>query len=202
VTGDGTVLLHVVAGEDGEGVEAELVTSLHTGVEETEGSLGSVLVLEIVLDVGVLGLELVGVLVVVVTGLGDGHGDDLGVGVSHLVNDSLAVVGRKEERGDGTIDVGRAAISTALNDSVEMILVLQNVAHRSIERLETNTGDGIVAHAMLLHQVVEVDGQVSSVEATDTNVDDTLLDRRTVIGGHSHSCATRLGRNLREVLAE
>lgn len=202
MTGDGTVLLHVVAGEDGEGVEAELVTSLHTGVEETESGLGGTLILEIVLDVGVLGLELVGVFVVVVAGLGDGHGDNLGVRVSHLVNDGLAIVGREEERGDGAIDVGRAAIGTALNNSVEVILVLQDVAHRSVKGLKTDTSDGIVAHAVLLHQVVEVDGQVSSVETADTNVDDTLLDRRTVIGGHSHSCATRLGRNLREVLAE
>lgn len=176
MTSDGAVLLHIVAGEDSEGVETELVTSLHTGVEETEGGLGRVLVLEIVLDVGVLGLKLVSVLVVVVAGFGDGHGDDLGVGVSHLLNDSLAVVGRKEERSDGTIDVGRAAASSTLNDSVQVVLLLQDVAHGSVERLKTDTSNGVVAYAMLLHQIVEVHGQVSSVEATDTNVNNTLLD--------------------------
>lgn len=196
VTSDGAVFLHVVAGEDGEGVETELVASVHGSVEETEGGLGRVLVLEIVLDVGVLSLELVGVLVVVVAGFGDGHGNDLGVGVGHLVDDSLAVVGRKEERGDGAIDVGGAAVGAALDDSVEVVLLLQDVAHGSVEGLKTDTGDSKVADAMLLHQVVEIDGQVSSVEAADTDVNDSFLDRRAIISRNSDSCTTRLRRDL------
>lgn len=202
MTSDGSVLLHVVAGQDSEGLEALGMTSGQSSVEETESSLGRVLVLEVLLDVRVFGLQFVGVFVVVVATLGDGHGNNVRVRVGHLGNDSLAVVGRKQERGDTADNIGAAALGTALNDSVEAVLLLQDIAHTRVEGLETNPGDGIVARTVLLHQLMQVHGQVRSVEATDTDVDNAFFDSSAVIGRHSHSLATLLGSNLREILAE
>ncbi|TKW53675.1 hypothetical protein CTA1_5501 [Colletotrichum tanaceti] len=176
VARDGAVLLHVVAGHDGEGPQPAGVAPGHGGVEEAKGAEGLVRVLEVVADVRVVGLQLVGVLVVVVAALGDGQGDDVGVLVGHLGDDGLAVVGGVEERVDAADDGGGAALGGALDDGVEVVLGGEDVAHGGVVGPQADAADGPVALAVLLHQLVDVDGEVGAVEAADADVDDALLD--------------------------
>lgn len=184
VSGDAAVALHVVAGEDGEGEHAGVVALLEGGVEVAEDGVGGrEVALDVGSDIGVLDLELVGVFVVVVTGLGDGHGDNLGVVVGHLVNDLGGAVGSVEEGVDAADDAGLAALAGALKDCVESVLAAESVTDAGVKGLEADTADGPVACAVLAHQRVNVDGKMGSVEAADTNVDDALLDISSVVAG-------------------
>jgi hypothetical protein len=180
VAGDVAVLLHVVARQNSEGLQSGCMTLLKRGVDEAKECAGSTLARQVSDHVGVADVELVGVLVVVVAALRDGHGNDVGVGVSHLVDDSLAVVGCEEVVGDTTNDVCLGASSGALNDGVEVVLGNESVTHLSIERLHTDTADGPVLQA-LVEQVVNVDSQVGPVEAADSDVDNALLDILTLV---------------------
>lgn len=193
VAGDGSVLLHVVAGHDGEGLETLLVAAGQARVEETEGRARGLLVgrVQVELDVRVLTLQLVGVLIVVVTALGDGEGHNLRVRVSHLGDDRLAVIGGKEVGVDAADDVGKAALGRTLNEGVEVVLRGQRVAHGRVEGLQAHSANGVVVYPMLLHQLVDVDSQVRPVETADTNVDDSLLDGATALVGRDlHQRAT------------
>lgn len=119
---DATVLLHVIAGEDGERLEAGGVTAPESLVDVAEECAGRSLALEVRGKVGVVGLKLVCVLVVEVAALGDGHGDDLGVGVSHLGDDLLAVVRSEDVLCDAANNVGLVAFGTTLKACVKVVL--------------------------------------------------------------------------------
>ncbi|KAI6754540.1 hypothetical protein HG530_012292 [Fusarium avenaceum] len=188
VAGDGTVLLHVVAGQNSEGLEAIGVTPGQGSVEEAECADRGVfvLLLDIVLDIGVLVYQLMGILVVVVATLSNSERDDMGIGVSHLGDNGLAVIGGKDEGVDAADDVGEAALCGALDDCVEVVLGVQDIAHGSIVGSQADTADGPIALAMLLEQLVDVDGQMGSVETADTDVDDALLEGLAVVGGDLH----------------
>lgn len=203
VAGDGSVLLHVVAGHDGEGLEALLVAAGQARVEETEGRARGLLVgrVQVELDVRVLTLQLVGVLIVVVTALGDGEGHNLRVRVSHLGDDRLAVIGGKEVGVDAADDVGKAALGRTLNEGVEMVLRGQRVAHGRVEGLQAHSANGVVVYPMLLHQLVDVDSQVRPVETADTNVDDSLLDGATALVGRDLHQRAACRCDLRQVPA-
>jgi hypothetical protein len=142
-----------------------------------------------------VGLELVGVLVHVVTALGDSHGNNVSVRVSHLGNDSLAAVRGKEIVGDTPTNTGRGTLSGTLNNGVEVVLRLQSIAHRSSEWLKVNTTDRPVLHIELLKKSIDVSSEMGAVEATDTDVDDALLDALTLVGGNGDIL------ELRKVLA-
>ena len=182
---DGAVLLHVVAGHDGERLESLLLAAGQGSVEKAEGGAGGLVVgrVEVELDVRVLTLELVRVLVVVVAALGDGERDNVGIRVRHLGNDGLAVVGSKEVGVDAANHMGRAALGGTVDEGVEVVLGAEGVPHGGIKGLQANTTDGVVGRAMLLHQLVDVDRQMSSVEASHANVDDALLDGATALVG-------------------
>lgn len=185
VAADVTVLLHVVAGENGEGSETSGVAPLHGSVEVTENSAGWLLTSQVGGNIWVVGLKLVGVLVHVVTALGDSQGNNVSVGVSHLGDDSLSAVGSKEVVGDGTANTGGGTLSGTLDDGVEVVLGLQSIAHGSSEWLKVNTADGPVLYGKLLKKSVDVGCEMGSVEPTDTNVDNALLDTLTLVGGDS-----------------
>ena len=201
VARDGAVLLHVIARHDGEGSETLLVAASQGGVEEAEGGARGIVVgrVEVELDVGVLGLQLVRVLVVVVAALGDGERHNVGIRVRHLGDDGLAVIRGKEVGVDAANHVGHAALGRTLDDGVQVVLRTQGVAHAGVERLQANTADCVVGHAMLLHQLVDIDSQVSSVEATHANVDDALLDGATTLVRRDLDLGLSSGRDLREV---
>lgn len=183
VLGDGAVLLHIVARQHGKGLQTSLVTLCESSVQVSESGAGSLQVASQIGDnVGVLNLKLVSVFIVVVTSLSNRHGDDLSVRVRHLVNDLLGSIGSENERVDSANDARVAALSGALNDSVQAVLGNQGVAHGSVKGLQTDTANGPVAHGMLAHQAVDIDGQMSSVETTDANVNNTLLDTSSVKG--------------------
>ena len=203
VTGDGAVLLHVVAGQDGEGLQPLLATPLEGGAEEAEGADGCVQVGQIMLDIWVLSLQLVGVFVVVVATLGDGQGHNVRVGVSHLGNDGLLAIRGEEERPDAADDAGIAALGRALNDGVQVVLGVQDIAHGSVVGPQTDTADGPAVLAMALQQPVDVDGQMGSVEAADADVDNALLDVTAVVRGDLDGLVlpALLGGDGREVLA-
>lgn len=187
VAGNGTVLLHVVAGQNGKGLQTSGMAPGQCGVEEAECADGRVFFGQIVLDVWMLGLELVSVLVVVVTALRDGEGNNVRVWVCHLGNYSFPVIGSKEEGVDAPNDIGKAALGGALNDRVQVVLGGQNVAHGGIVGSQTDTADGPILLVVVLKELVNVDSQVSSVEATDSYVDDALLDVTSVISRDLHS---------------
>jgi hypothetical protein len=141
------------------------------------------------------------VLIVVVTALSDGEGDNFRVRVRHLGDNGLAVIRGKEVGVDAANDVGKASLGRTLNEGVEVVLRGQRVAHCGVEGLQANAANGVVSYTMLLHQLVDVDSQVSPVEAADTNVDDSLLDGATaLVCWNLHQRAT-CRRNLRQVLA-
>lgn len=81
-----------------------------------------------------------------------------------------------------------------------MVLRTEDVAHLGVKGSETNTSNGVVGHAVLLHQLVDVDSQMGPVEATNTDVDDALLDGATasIVGGLDAALAG--GQDLGEVL--
>ena len=203
VAGDRTVALHVVARHDGKRLQTLLEAALHRVVEETECSLRSVTRVQVVLDIRVLALQLVGVFIIEVAALGDGQGHDVGIGVGHLGNDGFAVVGGKEVGIDAAHHLGNAALGGALDHSVEVVLRAEGVAHADVKGLQADTADGVVGHAMMLHEVVDVDGQVSAVEATDADVDNSLLDGIAPReGGDLNGRGGRgRGRDLGQVLA-
>ena len=184
VTADVTVLLHVIARKNGERSEAGGVAASHGSVEVTKDGAGWLSTGQVGGNIGVIGLELVGVLIHVVAALCDGHGNNVSVGVGHLGNNSLGVVRSKHVVGDGTANTGAAALGGALNDGVEVVLGLQGIAHWSSEWLEVNTADGPVLYVELLKERVDVSSKMGSVETANTNVDDSLLDTLSVVGGN------------------
>lgn len=198
VAGGGSVLQHVVARHDGEGFEALLAAADHGGVEEAEGGARGLVVgrVEVELDVGVLALELVGVLVVVVAALGDGERHDVGIRVSHLRDEGLAVVGGQEVGVDAADDVGEAPLGGALHDGVEVVLLPQDVTHGGVERGQAHAADGVVLDAVLVHQLVDVDGEMGSMEAADADVDDSLLDVAVTGVGRDLDAAVTVGRDV------
>ncbi|GAM36813.1 hypothetical protein TCE0_018r06205 [Talaromyces pinophilus] len=109
------------------------------------------------------------VLIVVIAGFSNSERHDMRVGICHLSNESFAVI-RCEE----------------------MVLRSQCVAHFDIKGLQPDATDRVVRHPILLHQLVDVNGQVSSVEAADTNMDDPLLD-----GAIAARSEIREGREMR-----
>lgn len=196
-TADATVLLHVVAGENGERLEAGGVTAPESLVDVAEESVGGSFALEVRGKVGVVGLELVCVLVVEVAALGDGHGDDLGVGVSHLSDDLFAVVGGENVLCDAANNVGLVALGTTLKACVKVVLGSKDVTHGGIPLGHADTADRPVAQLELREDALNVDRQVRAVESTNTNVDDTVLYILAVVIA---SCDIVLC-DLREVLA-
>jgi hypothetical protein len=172
---DATVLLHVVAGEDGERLEAGGVAADESLVDVAEESAGRSLALEVRGKVGMVGLELVCVLVVEVAALGDGHRDDLGVGVSHLGDDLLGVIGSENVLCDAANNVCFVALSTTLKTCVKVVLSSEDVTHGGIPLGHSNATDRPVAQFELGEDALNVDRQVGAVEATNTNVDDTVL---------------------------
>lgn len=201
VTGDGTILLHVIARHDGEGHETLLVTAGEGSVEETEGSTGGLFVggVQVELNVRVLTLELVSVLIVVVTALSDGERHDAGIRVRHLSNDGFAIIRSKEVGIDAANDVGKAALGRTFNDGVEIVLGTQGIAHGGIEGLKTNTADSVVCHAVILHQLVNVDGQVRTMETAHTDVDNSLLEGRAAPVGRDLNAAGTCRHDLRQI---
>lgn len=93
---DSTVALHIITRHNSERLQSLLPTTLHSVVEETEGSDGEILGVEIVLDKRVLDLQLMCVLVVEVAALSDGQRDNMGIGVCHLSNNSFTVIRSKQ----------------------------------------------------------------------------------------------------------
>ena len=87
-------------------------------VDVAEEGAGRGLALEVGGEVRVVGLQLVGVFVVEVAALGDGHGDDVGVRVGHLGDDGLAVAGGEDVVGDAADDVGLVSLGAALEACV------------------------------------------------------------------------------------
>lgn len=201
VTGDGTILLHVIAGHDGEGHETLLVTAGEGSVEETEGSTGGLFVgrVQVELNVRVLTLELVGVLVVVVTALSDGERHDAGIRVRHLSNDGFAIIRSKEVRIDAANDIGKAALGRTFNDGVEVVLGAQGITHSGIEGLKTNTADSVVCHAMVLHQLVNVDRQVRAMETAHADMDNSFLEGRTAPVSRDLNAAGTCRHDLRQI---
>lgn len=185
VAGDGAVLLHVVARQHGEGLEAGVLAALEGGEQVAVGGLGrGEVALQVGDDVGVLGVQLVRVLVVVVAALGDGHGHDLGVRVGHLGDDGIDAVGGVEERVDAADDARPAAARRPLDGRVQAVLGHQGVAHAGVEWLQTNTADGPLTGVSRVgaQQVVDVDRQMGAVEAADTDVHDALLQALAAVG--------------------
>jgi hypothetical protein len=162
------------------------MTPFHSGIEVAEDGSWRLLTGQIGGDIRVVSLELVGVLVHVVTALGNSHGNDVGIGVSHLGNDSLAAVRSKEVVGDTTTDTGSGTLGSTLNNGVEVVLGLQSIAHGSSEWLKVNTADGPVLDVELLKKSVDVGCKMGPVETTDTDVNDTLLDTLTLVGGDGY----------------
>jgi len=172
---DATVLLHVVAGEDGERLEAGGVAANKSLVNVAEECAGRSLALEVGGKVGVVGLELVCVFVVEVAALCDGHGDDLGVGVSHLGDDLLGVVRSENVLCDAANDVCAVAFGATLEACVKVVLGSEDVTHGGVPLGHTDTADRPVAQLVLREDTLNVDRQVGAVESTNTDVDDTVL---------------------------
>lgn len=186
VTADVTVLLHVIARKNGERSKAGGMAASHGGIEVAKDGAGWLSTGQVSGNVGVVGLELVGVLVHVVAALGDGHGNNVSVGVSHLGDNGLGVIGGKHVVGNGTANTGAAALGGALDDGVKVVLGLQGIAHGSSEWLKVNTADGPVLYVELLEERVDVSSKMGSVETANTNVDDSLLDTLSVVGGNGN----------------
>lgn len=184
VTANVTVLLHVVAGQNGKGSQTSCVAASHGGVEVTKDGAWGLSTSQVGGNVGVVGLELVCVLVHVVTALGDSHGDNVRVGVGHLGNDGLGVVRSKEIVRDATHDAGAAALGGALNDGVEIVLGLQGIAHGGSKGLQVNTADGPILDIELLEKGVDVSSKMGAVETSHADVDNALLDPLSLVGGH------------------
>jgi uncharacterized tellurite resistance protein B-like protein len=64
-----------------------------------------------------------------------------------------------------------------------MVLGVEDIAHGGIVGSQADTADGPIALTMLLEQIVDVDGQMRSVETTNSDVDNALLERLAVVGG-------------------
>lgn len=171
------------------------MTPFHSGVEVAEDGSWRLLTGQIGGDIRVVGLELVGVLVHVVTALGDSHRNNVSVGVSHLGDDGLAAVRSKKVVGDTTANTCGGTLSSTLNDGVEVVLGLQSIAHGSSKWLKVNTADRPVLDVELLEKSVNVGCEMGPVETTNTNVDDALLDTLTLVGGDGDIL------ELREILA-
>jgi hypothetical protein len=167
----------------------------HSSVEVAENSAWRLLTGQIGGNIRMVGLELVGVLVHVVTALGNSHGNNVSVRVSHLSDDSLAAVRGKEVVGDTPANTGRGTLGGTLNDGVEVVLGLQSIAHGSSEWLKVNTADGPVLYVELLKKSVDVSSEMGAVEATNTDMDDALLDALTLVGRNGNIL------ELRKVLA-
>jgi hypothetical protein len=110
----------------------------------------------------------------------------VGVWVSHLGDNSLSAVRSEEVVGDTAANTGSATLGSALNDGVKVVLGRQGIAHGSSEWLEVNAADGPVLNIELLKKGVDVGSEMGSVETTNTNVDDTLLDTLSLIGGNGN----------------
>jgi hypothetical protein len=182
IAGDVTILLHVVARQNGERLQASLVAARQSSVYVTKESAGRRRASKIGCHVGVLSHKLVGVLVVEVTALCDGHRDDVGVWVSHLGDDSLRVVGSKQVVCDGADDTSLGSGCGTLDECVKVVLGNESVPHLSVEGLHTDTADCPVLGLELLKKAVDVNCQMGTVETTDTDVDNSMLDAGTVVG--------------------
>jgi translation elongation factor EF-1alpha len=121
-------------------------------------------------------LKLMCVFIHVVTTLGNSHGDDVGVGVRHLLNNGLTVVRCEQVVGDTSDDARTGTFCVAFNHCVEVVLLRKSVAHGSSEWLKIHTADRPVLDIELLKKRVDVDRQMSSVEAANSYVDNALLD--------------------------
>ena len=151
MAGDGAVLLHVIAGHNGEGLEALAVATGQGGVEEAERRARVLLVgrVDVVLDVRVFALQLVRVLVVVVAAFGDGQRDDVCVWVCHFRDHRFPIVRGEQVRVDAADYVGEAALGRSLDHRVQVVLRSQRVPHAGVERLQAHAADGVVGHPVV-----------------------------------------------------
>lgn len=157
------------------------MTLLEGSIEVAKGSARR---RQVALDIGdnvwMFELEVVGILIVVVATLGNGHGHNLGILVGHLVNDLGGAVRGIEERVDAANDACIAAVRGALKHSVQAVLAAQCIANASIKGLQADTTNGPFMRTMLPHQAIHVDSQVGPVKSTNANVYNTLLNIGTV----------------------
>jgi hypothetical protein len=102
--------------------------------------------------------------------------------VSHLGDDSLRVIGSKQVVCDGADDTSLGSGCGTLDECVKVVLGNESVPHLSVEGLHTDTADCPVLGLELLKKAVDVNCQMGTVETTDTDVDNSMLDAGTVVG--------------------
>ena len=127
---------------------------------------------------------------------GDGQADYAGVGVRQRGADRRAVVRRVVDGADRADHAGGLALVAALHDGVQPVLGRQHVF--DVAGTQADAGDPPLVGNARAGQVVEVDGLVRAVKVARTDVYDSALQGRPVVGRHVDS----LGMQSKGVVAE
>jgi hypothetical protein len=105
---------------------------------------------QIVLDVGVLRIELARALMEVVAAFGDGEGDDPGFGRSHFLQNAFPVVWPVQEIQCRTDHTGLIALRTSLHHGVQVVLRLQNVPHPGVVGQQADPAKAVCSMLLML----------------------------------------------------
>ena len=179
-----TVMLQVIAREDGDGAGIGADTTAQALSHIAESGNRVLGVLQIVLHHIVVELELTRLAVLIVAALGDGHGDNLHRGVSNLVEDALGILDapvQLHERADKPGLV--ATVATAYRQRIFAVLILQCGVEALVLRQYHRATDAPVALVvMVLKQQVGHILKMCAVEVAHTKMDDTRGYYLTIVG--------------------
>jgi hypothetical protein len=131
---------------------------------------------EIVLDIGVLGIELPGSLMHIVPPFGDGETDNPAIGRSHFIDDFPGVPGRIQKIDDRTNDAGALASSTAFDYGVKKVLGQQNIADAGVMRQQPHPTEAPFTFNAEMQKVVRIHRLMRPMKPADSNMGDTLSD--------------------------
>src|SRR5215203_7452591 len=172
----------MLPGHDREGLDVPSSPSRQRLGDQAKDGAGNRTRREISLYGSVVGVELPGHRVEVVSALGHGQGHDPRGAISHLLDHRVRIVGGVSIGHDGSDHFwGPISLRILLHERVEAVLGHQGIANLEVEGHHTNAADSPVECFPLLHQRIEVPGLMGTIEPADTEVDDADAHLRTVV---------------------
>lgn len=144
--------------------------------------------IDIVLRIGIGGVEISGCRIDVVAPLGDRQRYDLRCGIGHPVDDRSRIVRPHQEIDDGADYLCLDATIGMFDDQrVEVVLLLQDRRHPAIGFTQTDPADSPLRSAAGLQQLIGVERFVRAMKSADSHMHDPGRDLAAVVHRAGHT---------------
>ncbi len=127
--------------------------------------------------------ELAGPFVDEVAAFGHRKRNQRDLGVGKAFDGPFGVLRRQDEVHDGADDAGCLQRSAALHHRIQIILLLERIAHGCVVGQHTHAALAPVSKGAPLQQVIEVNGLVRAVKRADTDMDAAGAKLTAVVPG-------------------